>query len=264
VELQTDRLLLRPIRHTDAADVERFVFEDPEVVKGLAHDGSDPEVRRSHSRNWSGFGPDGDIDKWNECETGLYVINDRSGSIAPADRFLGVTGFYLEKENGLWGGELFYALATGFHGRGIMSEACAAAMARFRSLPDAGSLYAVYWQQLNPASGNILRKLGFEKDGNQSLLDEYDAEIAAGIRQFEIWRLANAPADQQARIAVEAATKLGHIESEGIASADENLAALLGALGDDAPRHELQASIETALRRGRETPGLAMLRYHAG
>jgi RimJ/RimL family protein N-acetyltransferase len=263
MQLTTDRLLLRPIRHADARDVERVIFEDPEIVKGLAHDGSDPEVRRRHARNWSGFGPDGDSASWRACETGLYVINDRSGSLAPADQFLGVAGFYLEDDAGRWGGELFYALDSAFHGRGITSEACAAVMQRFRSLANAGSVYAVYWQLLNPASAKILAGLGFEADGSQPLLDEYDADIAAGIRDFEIWRLANATADQQPRIAAEAATKLGHIESEGISSPAENIAALLGALGDQRQSSELQTVIETALQHGRETPGLAMMRYHA-
>lgn len=262
LDLTTDRLLLRPVRHSDAGDIERVIFEDPEVVKGLAHDGSDPGIRRSHARNWSGFGPDGG-EAWRECETGLYVINDRSGTIAPAERFLGVCGFYLERENGKWGGEMFYALGSAFHGRGIMSEACAAAMARFRSLPGAGSIYAVYWQLLNPASGRILEKLGFEPDGTQSLLDEYDAEIASGIRDFELWRLRTAPAGEERRILVEVATKLGHIEAEGISSAKENLAAIEAALGDPQLVRELAPVIRQALQTGRATPGLAMLRYHA-
>ena len=41
-EIVTERLILRPIRHSDAPDLERVIFDDPEVVKGLAHDGSDP------------------------------------------------------------------------------------------------------------------------------------------------------------------------------------------------------------------------------
>jgi len=261
MELTTDRLLLKPIRHADAGAIERVIFEDPEVVKGLAHDGSDPAVRRSHARNWSGFGPDGDIARWQACETGLYAITDRSGEIAPAGRFLGVTGFYLEPQDGRWGGELFYALGSAFHGRGVMSEACAAVMARFRALPAPGPLYAVYWRLLNPASARILQRLGFEADGSQSVVDEYGAETAAGIRRFELWRLEQAPASRQARIAEEVAIKLGHIESEGLSTHDDNLAAILAAIADDTAARNLQPLVEAALRRGRESPGLAMLRY---
>ena len=75
-ELTTNRLLLSPIRHKDAQDLERVIFEDPEVITGLAHDGSDPDVRRTHSANWSHFGPDGKQDFWEECKIGLYVISD--------------------------------------------------------------------------------------------------------------------------------------------------------------------------------------------
>ena len=48
----TERLILRPIRHSDAPDLERVIFGDPEVVKGLAHDGSDPSERHIHSKRW--------------------------------------------------------------------------------------------------------------------------------------------------------------------------------------------------------------------
>jgi len=172
-----------------------------------------------------------------------------------------VTGFYLENHDGRWGGELFYALGSAFHGRGVMGEACAAVMARFRSLPDAGSLYAVYWRLLNPASGNILAKLGFTAAGSISLCEEYDADTAAGIRDFEIWRLANAAADQKRRIAGEAAIKLGHLESDGISSPAVNLAAILAALGSERLARELKSNIEAALQRGRDTPGYAVMRY---
>ena len=263
MDLHTERLLLKPIRHDDADTVERVIFENPEIVRNLAHDGSDPEVRRSHSRNWSGFGPDGDPDRWRECGTGLYVVTDSGGKLAPPSQFLGVCGFYLEKQDGHWGGELFYALDTGFHGQGIMSEACAAVMERFRSIPNAGSLYALYWQLLNPASGKILRKLGFVPDGNRLLLDEYGLETTEGIRRFELWRLGRAPEAQQARIAEEAAVKLGQIETEGISTARENLSALLAAIEGEETRRKLRPVVEAGLQRGRESPGLAMLRYHA-
>jgi len=206
---------------------------------------------------------DGDPDRWQECGTGLYVITDRSGTLAPRSQFLGVAGFYLESQNDRWGGEPFYALDTAFHGRRTMSEACAALIERFRSVPAAGSLYAVYWQLLNPASGKILKKLGFEADGNRSLLEEYDVESATGIRRFELWRLEKAPAAQRARIAEEVSIKLGHLESEGISSADENLDAILKLIGDDDEARGLQPVVEAALRHGGETPGLALLRYPA-
>ena len=261
-ELITDRLLLKPIRHENAKDVERVIFDDPEVVKGLAHDGSDPNVRRTHSTEWSSFGPDGNKDFWEECKIGLYVITDRSGSLASPFEFMGVIGVYLEKENEKWSGELFYALGSPYHRKGVMSEACDTVVSYFKSIPKAASLYAVYWQELNSASGSILKKLGFERDGTQSIVEEYDEETAVGIRSFELWRLSNSTSDSKARIAEEVATKLGHLEIEGISSKSENLNDILVAISNKNLAKELEEAIENALEIGRNTPGLAMMRLH--
>ncbi len=260
--MTTDRLLLRPIRHKHAKDVERVIFDDPEVVKGLAHDGSDPEVRRRHAANWSSFGPEGNKDFWQECKIGLYVITDRSGTLAPPSEVMGVTGVYLEKENGKWAGELFYALGSLYHGKGVMSEACYPVVTHFRSIAAADSLYAVYWQVLNPASGSILNKLGFRKDGNQSIIGEYNAETATGIRNFELWRLSNSGNDSRERIAEEVAIKLGHLESEGVSSRSDNLRDIIQAISDKKLAIELEGRVEGALEIGRNTPGLAMMRLH--
>jgi RimJ/RimL family protein N-acetyltransferase len=259
-ELTTDRLLLTPIRHANARDVERIIFEDPEVVKGLAHDGSDPGVRREHSDRWSSFGPDGNNDFWDECNIGLYVITDPAGKLASPSEFMGVTGVYLEKENEKWSGELFYALGSAFHGKGIMSEACAAVVSYFKSLPTAESLYAVYWQLLNPASGSVLNKLGFVRDGTHLLLQEYGEETAHGIRNFELWRLANSSTNKKAAITEEVATKLGHLEFEGISSKAENLKDILVAIGDKSLNKKLLQNAEKALETGRKAPGFAMMR----
>jgi len=261
-ELITDRLLLSPIRHKDAKDLERVIFEDPEVVKGLAHDGSDPNVRQTHSSNWSYFGPDGKYDFWEECNIGLYAISDRTGSIASSDEFIGLTGVYLEKENEKWTGELFYALGSPFHGKGIMSEACESVVTYFKSVPNAGSLYAVYWQVLNPASGRILEKLNFVRDGTHSILEEYDEETAVGIRNFELWRLAHSTNKDLPRITEEVAIKLGHLELEGISSNSKNLEDIVNTIEDKAPTNELERKIGSFLETGRSTPGLAMMRLY--
>ena len=259
-ELTTDRLLLRPVRQEDAEDIERVIFTDPEVVKGLAHDGSDPNVRRTHSSNWSKFGPDGKYKFWDECKTGLYAISDRTGSVASPGQFIGITGVYLEEENEKWTGELFYALGSPFHGKGIMSEACDLVVTHFKSVPNAGSLYAVYWQVLNPASGRILEKLNFVRDGTHSILEEYDEETASGIRHFELWRLANSTNEDLPRITQEVAIKLGHLEREGISSETENQRDICKAIGDKTLAETLEKKIERFLETGRNTPGLAMMR----
>jgi RimJ/RimL family protein N-acetyltransferase len=232
------------------------------VVKGLAHDGSDPEVRHTHSVNWSCYGPDGGKDFWEECKIGLYVITDRSGKYAPPEEFIGVTGVYLEKENGKWKGELFYALGSPYHGEGIMSEACKSVVSHFETIPNADSLYALYWQVLNPASGSILNKLGFRREGDYRVLDEYDEEYANGIRNFELWRLKNSSSEDLARVAEEVAIKLGHLEGEGISTKEKNLNDILDSIGDKELREKLGERVKNSLDIGRNTLGFAMMHLH--
>lgn len=259
-QLETERLLLRPVRHSDADDIERFIFSEPEIVKALAHDGSRVEKRRYHAREWSGFGPDGDHDFWDACHMGLYVIHDRSSSFADEDTFLGVCGVFLELEQGKWCGELFYALASAFHGKGIMSEAAAAVLQGFDRIPDAGYLYAVYWHLLNPASGRVLQKLGFENAGTRRLLDEYPEDLYRGVRDFELWRLDDAQEGDQSRIVREVAIKLGHLEREGIGGRQQNLDAIQRVMRADSSTEQVASWLDQGLA----NPGFGLLKYYPG
>ncbi len=258
LEIETERLLLRPVRFADAADIEQYIFAEPDIVKALAHDGSKAEKRRYHAEQWSGFGPDGNHDFWDACQMGLYVIHDRSASLADADTFLGVCGVFLEREQNKWCGELFYALALPFHGKGIMTEAAVAVLRRFDQLPDAGYLYAVYWQLLNPVSGRVLQKLGFENAGSRDLLDEYPEDLYRGVREFELWRLTDMPKDDQSAILREVAIKLGHLEREGIARRDENLDAIQQVFNPGG----LSSQLVSWLDEGLASPGFGLLKYY--
>ena len=259
-QLETERLLLRPVCHSDAADLERFIFSEPEIVKALAHNGASAERRHYHASEWSGFGPDGNHDFWEACKMGLYVIHDRSGSIASPDRFLGVCGVFLEREENHWCGELFYALARPFHGKGIMSEAAIAVLRRFDQIDDAGYLYAVYWQLLNPASGRVLEKIGFDSAGTRDLLDEYSQALYQGVREFELWRLGVAAAENQRAVLKEVAIKLGHFERENIVTRQANRQALQSALREQS----LGQRVVDWLDQGAATPGFGLLIYRAG
>ena len=258
IEIETERVLLVPVRHSDARDIERFIFAEPEIVKALAHDGSRAERRRYHAEQWSGFGPDGGHEFWAACQMGLYVIRDRSGSIATADTFLGVCGVFLELEQDKWCGELFYALASPFHGKGVMSEAAAAVLQHFDQLPNAGYLYAVYWQLLNPASGRVLQKLGFKQAGTRNLLDEYPQELYQGIRDFELWRLNRKRPDQHPDTLREVAIKLGHLEREGIGDRQRNLHAIQQAIALD----DVSDRVVSWMDEGLANPGFGLLKYH--
>ncbi len=86
------------------------------------------------------------------------------------------------------------------------SEASNAVKETFCGLSGAGALYAVYWQILNPASGKILRRLGFVSAGKRNILNEYDAVRAMSFHNFELWRLRETEEAVLLDVAKEAAT----------------------------------------------------------
>lgn len=257
--LETERFNLRPIRHEDIDDVIQVLSSDPEVVKGLAHDGSDPVARREHAEGWIQYGPDGNAAMWRDCGLALFVITDRTATYAPQGEFMGVCGVTIERDGGKWHGELIYALGSRYHGHGIISEAASAVVARFRSQPDAGSLHAAYWRILNPASGRILRRLGFENTGVRPLLDEFGAERLRGTRRFELWRLQQAEPRQRPGMILAVAIKLGHLASAGISDQARNRDDLFEIVREGDWAEDLAPVIDAGLQAGFDHPGMDMM-----
>ncbi len=258
--IETRRLTLRLIRRDDAPDVVRTVFEEPETTAMLAHDGSTAEARRAAAERWCGLGPDGGHAPAATLGLGLFAILDRGGALERDGAFLGVAGLALAQTEGRWGGELFYALARAHHGKGVMREACAAILARFDATPGAGELFALYWRLLNPASGRLLRRLGFVDAGVRPLRDGYGLEKLLGIRRFELWRLETAPGSDARRVLESVAIKLGHLAAEAVLAAGEARAEIDAALarrGDDPPA--TAAEIDAWLAIGLEEPPQAYL-----
>ncbi|MCA8909698.1 MAG: GNAT family N-acetyltransferase [Rhodospirillaceae bacterium] len=266
MDLQTPRLRLRPLTMADAPRIAELVFSDPEVAKGLAHDISRPADRLGFAEAWCrDLGIDGTGAVWAQGGIAGFAVIDHAGALAPGGTVLGVAGIYgPQLEDGRWTGEMFYALGRQFHGNGVMSEAGPAVMEAFCRLPTAGSLYAVYWSSLNPASGCVLRRLGFQHVGPRQILEEYDAARALSFGAFELWRLAEAAGADLPRVAREAAIKLGHLSREGLVSRETALADLRAALGGRANGDGLDAEIAAAFDFGTGNPGLAHYRYNVG
>ena len=247
----------------DVPAVERVIFSDPAVAKGLAHDISLETNRRRFAEEWcNDLGLDGDTRVWSEGGLAGYAILPADQNTFGANGLLGVTGFYgMEKKDALWTGEIFYALGSSYHGKGIMTEACQAVMDEYQRLPDAGDLYAVYWGLLNPASGRILRRLGFKEHGHKTLLAEYSDKRARSFGDFELWRLKNAKQDELEKVALEAATKLGHLCHERLLRPEEAKELLLEAIPSEIIEDSISQAIETGLERGSQTPGMILLLY---
>ena len=263
MELKTRRLKLRPLQMADAAEICDLIFSDPEVAKGLAHDISDPAARMPFAEGWcKDLGIDGETQIWADGGLGGFAITANSDEVGIKNQFLGLVGIYsADNSSGQWNGELFYALGQAFHGRRIMSEACAAVRDAFCGLSRPGDLYAVYWQILNPASGRILRRLGFRDAGTKALLDEHSADQVMSFHKFELWRLSKADGLGLLDTAKEAATKIGHLSREGLITKDQALSDLREVLSRLVAYEDVADDIEAAFDVGHNNAGFAYLRF---
>ena len=258
--LTTERLTLRPLRRADAPAVREAIFADGAVATMLVHDCSTPALQRHWAEGWcEGLGEDGAQGAaiWAAGAPGAYAIEGRPGAEPALAGFLGVVGFYGAAPIGEgWAGEVFYALARSAHGRGVMSEAAAAALAAFRALPGPLRLYATVWDRLNPASVRVLERVGMVPDGRMKLLDEYPRARVLSLADYELARLRGAPEGGREDLARTAALKLGHMAHEGLGTRAEAMSRLAAA-APEVPASRLAAAFDE----GASMPGLAVLRW---
>jgi len=146
--LESERLLLRPPELADAA-VIALLMNEWDVVKNLSR--PPYPYREEHAREFLGHQEEGRIKG-----TDFVFAVTRKGDHA----FLGACGVHL-RENGF---ELGYWLGKPYWKQGYATEAAGEVLAfAFRNLR-ADRVWAG-WFHDNPASGHVLRKLGFRPDG---------------------------------------------------------------------------------------------------
>jgi RimJ/RimL family protein N-acetyltransferase len=261
-EILTPRLRLVPVDEADEPEMTAAIFADPEVVKGLAHDGSTAAAQREASLRWCRRGPAGLWAQWEGTGMGLYAVRDRAGLVAAQGTFLGVAGLAMEEAGERWDAELFYAYGRAFHGRGVGSEAAQAVTKRFAGHPLCGALHAGYWHLLNPASGAILRAMGFVADGFTGLIEEYGRDRLEGIRRFELWRLertvkASEAPERTESVVDEVGVKLGHLAREGVGTPADCAADMMNVLDRYGPAALVYQRVEAAVERGATSDGMA-------
>ena len=149
--IKTDRLILRPFRQSDAADVQRLAG-DPAVADTTLHiphpypDGAAESWINTHQERWeSGLGV-------------ICAITLRStGELIGAINVLSVS-----KQNSH--GEMGYWIGTPYWNQGYCTEA-ARALIRFSF--DTLGLHRVFAHHLgrNPASGRVMAKAGMRYEG---------------------------------------------------------------------------------------------------
>jgi ribosomal-protein-alanine N-acetyltransferase len=161
-EIETARLLLRPLEPADRDAYYERIYADPEVMKSLAT--GQPISRERFEERIGPFM----IDTWREHGFGPWVVIHKEGG-----ELIGHCG--LRHWDELAGVEIFYALGRAWWGRGFATEAARAAL-RF-GFEQAGLPRIVAAAKLeNPASRRVLEKIGMTLDGIGKILD-FDAAI---------------------------------------------------------------------------------------
>lgn len=162
--VRTDRLLLRPVSHTDLEDLIRL--KGDEAAFGLMlHGVRTPERTREELED--------DIAFWEARGYGTWVVLE-----AATGAFLGIVGL-MERPDGL-GVALRFALWPAVRGRGYAREAARAAL-RFGHAAGLHRIIAVAWEG-NRASRMVLGDIGmrecgaFMHKGRRMLIHEHLAE----------------------------------------------------------------------------------------
>ena len=142
--IRTDRLFLRPAWIEDAPELARAIG-DKMVVRNLAR--VPWPYTEDHAREWIARG------KAPFLPTLLVTLPEAGG------RIVGASGLHEDGDDLAFG----YWIARGFHGRGYATEAGRAMLQIARVLGHT-RVRADHFAD-NPASGRVLRKLGFAPTG---------------------------------------------------------------------------------------------------
>ena len=149
--LETKRLLLRPFRAEDAADVFSCWESDPDVAKYMF---------------WSSHNDIEKTKQWISFELGQIPRPDWyrfAVVLKDTDELIGTALIYYEEEVACW--EIGYNLGKKYWNKGYATEAMKAVIAFAKDQLQLTQIVGRYAKE-NPASGNIMKKLGFqyEKD----------------------------------------------------------------------------------------------------
>lgn len=156
--IETDRIILRPLKITDAVTIYNNWASDPEVAKYM---------------RWTLHGSVNDTIEW---------LTDEEANIEKENNY--TWGFVLRENGDLFGSgslmyseghgmfELGYNIMKKYWNRGLTTEASRAMISFAAGSLDAGSLFAVHAKE-NTASGRVLEKLGFayQRDGETVCFD---------------------------------------------------------------------------------------------
>ena len=144
--LETERLILRPFRKEDATAVFECWESDPEVAKYMF---------------WTSHNDICKTRAWIDFEIGQIKKNDWyrfALVLKETNELIGTGLIYYEEEVAGW--EIGYNLGREYWGRGYATEAMKRIIEFAEDKLDISELVGRYAKE-NPASGNVMKKLGF-------------------------------------------------------------------------------------------------------
>lgn len=168
--LQTERLLLRPFQKEDAKEVFACWESDPEVARYMFWT-SHNDIEKT--KEWISFEL-GQIPK-DDWYRFAIVLKD-------TNELIGTGLIYYEEEVQAW--EIAYNLGRRYRGRGYTTEAMQEILAFAREELGLREVVGRYAKE-NPASGNVMRKLGFQYEKDIP----YDCNDGTVHLRGEQWRL---------------------------------------------------------------------------
>ena len=151
--LETERLLLRPMKASDAEEVYRNWTSDPEVATFMRWS-THPNVEAT--REWLAS---------EEQEEESDLLYDWGIVFKETGELIGSGGLSWSEEKQVY--ELGYNLMRKYWGRGLMTEAAKKMVEYGVQELNAKKIFGCHAVD-NPASGRVMEKLGFRYYGNSS------------------------------------------------------------------------------------------------
>jgi RimJ/RimL family protein N-acetyltransferase len=177
--LETERLTLRPFSRTDVDGLVRELMSDPEVMASLPQDPRTAEEQvacaeqyiATYSAPWAVTGYGG----WVVCSRTSEFAVPAGEFAVPAGTLLGFCGFEPGQLDGE-GAELGFGYGKGYWGKGIGSEAAAAAVEWYFISGGHERFYACF-DPWNNGSKSILQKIGMTHSRDEDLWGSVDTGI---------------------------------------------------------------------------------------
>lgn len=145
--LETERLLLRPFRKEDAEEVFACWESDPDVAKYMFWT-SHNDIEKT--KEWISF----EIGQIEKEDWYRFAIE-----LKETGELIGTALIYYEEEVACW--EIGYNLGKRYWGKGYTTEAMRKVVDFAVELLGITEIVGRYAKE-NPASGNVMKKLGFE------------------------------------------------------------------------------------------------------